>query len=163
MIRKECQSISNDIRVKVAGEHGRSAIFLNKSKDTFVKIRVDGCVISNSTGQKSADWIVSRPGVGDVIVELKGKNVEYAIQQINCTAKFWTNENLRAGRLAALIVAKQCPPLTSTTIQKAQTAFAREYEGRLRVVTRNDEFSFDTLLQINTSTNCNKKRSGRKS
>lgn len=65
----------------------RSAILLNSDRTQVRRIRMDGCLAPR--GQVAADWIVSKPNVVDVIVELKGKYVGHAVEQIEATRTFW--------------------------------------------------------------------------
>jgi hypothetical protein len=118
---------------------------LNPDNCRYSKVKVDHCVVENAA---AADWLVSKDGVGDIIVELKGRNVEHAVKQINATAALWTSEGLRVGKLAAIVVAAQYPS-ASTTIQKAQFAFGKKYKGPLHVVTRNSEYCFECVLSFN--------------
>jgi hypothetical protein len=106
--------------------------------------QVDGCLIVGAT---AADWIVTDPELGDVIVELKGKNVEYGARQILATAQYWRDSNYNLDRIAGLIVCVQYPR-TSTTVQKAQQRFLREYRGPLHVVTKNYEFKLENVLSF---------------
>jgi hypothetical protein len=110
----------------------------------YCKIQVDGCVVKNAL---AADWVVSKQGIGDIIVELKGRNVEHAAKQINATATLWTDEKLRVGRLAALVVATQYPR-ANTMMQKAQAAFAKKFNAPLHVVTKNNEYCFEKVLSF---------------
>ena len=67
---------------------GKSAVLLNPEKVQVRRIRVDGCLMP--TGTIAADFIVSMPKTIDVIVELKGKNVDRAVEQIESTWLFWS-------------------------------------------------------------------------
>ena len=93
----------------------------------------------------AADWVVSKCKVGDVIVELKGKDVEHATKQVVATAKLWKQKGLCQGKLAGLIVCSQYPK-ASTSVQKKQQAFASEFSGQLHVRTRNREYDLEQLL-----------------
>lgn len=139
----ECQEITYVSKVKVE-ETGRKAIFLNADGVAIVKTRVDGCVIIN---QLAADWVISQNSIGDIVVELKGKDVEHAAKQIHATADFWSQNGLRIGKIAALIVCKQYPK-ASTMIQRAQQAFAKRFGGPLHVVTKAYEFRMEHVLSF---------------
>jgi hypothetical protein len=65
----------------------RTAILLNHDKTQVRRIRVDGCLAP--AGTVSADWVASKPKVVDVVVELKGRNVDHAVDQIEATWRFW--------------------------------------------------------------------------
>lgn len=140
-IAEECKEFTSDVRITTS-ERGRKATFLNPEKHAHWKIRVDGCVVENAL---AADWVVAKIGLGDVVVELKGKDVEHATKQVHATAALWTREKLRQGRMAALIVATQYPR-ASTKVQKAKAAFAKRFGAPLHVVTHNAEYVFETVL-----------------
>src|SRR3954451_9375532 len=95
-----CKTATTVSKIKV-DELGRSAVFLNGKREKFIKIRVDGCVVKNSL---AADWVLSKERVGDIIIELKGKDVDHGTRQITATAEFWTAKKFRKGKIAALIV-----------------------------------------------------------
>ncbi len=61
---------------------------LNPEKDQVRRIRMDGCL--TPAGSVAADWVVSKPAVVDVVVELKGRNVEHAVDQVEATVRFWS-------------------------------------------------------------------------
>jgi hypothetical protein len=63
-----------------------SAVFLNPGKRIVERIRVDGCLAP--TQQVSADFLVSMPGIVDVIVELKGTGLRRAFEQVEATIDF---------------------------------------------------------------------------
>src|SRR5688572_5679216 len=133
-IKKECEEVTRVKRVKVE-EIGRKATFINDNKAVYRKTQMDGCVVVNAM---SADWVVSRNQVGDVLIELKGRNVEHAVKQIRATAEFLTEGGFREGQIAGLIVCSQFPK-ASTSVQRAQAEFAKNFKGPLHVVTKNYE------------------------
>ena len=125
-------------------ERKQRAIFVNEDKALFIITRVDGCVTHNET---AADWVVSKENVGDVVIELKGRDVDHAVQQVRATADFWRDQGLRIGQIAGLIVARQYPR-SSTRVQRAQQAFARSFRGALHVATSNSEFQIERVLEF---------------
>ncbi|MBB6219990.1 hypothetical protein [Rhizobium leguminosarum] len=135
----ETVTVSN---VKVE-EKGRKAIFRNPLNTAHDKIQMDGCVVRNST---AADWVVTKTEVGTIIVELKGKDVEHGAQQVEATARLLKQMEYPVVQLAALIVSTSYPK-ASSTIQKAQQRFFRNFGGPLHVVTRNDSFDFERVLR----------------
>ena len=84
---------------------------------------MDGCLAP--TGQVSADWIVSKARVVDVIVELKGKNVNHAVRQIEATRNYWPrrDEYVDGQVIGAWIICTEYP--------RASTKVAR-FRERLR-------------------------------
>lgn len=138
-----CSEITTDSKIKVE-ECGRKAVFLNEDRHSYVRTKVDGCLVE---GSPASDWVVSRQQLGDVIVELKGTDVSHAITQVTATAALWENSDRRCGALAALIVCSQYPRI-ATGIQRAKERFKREYRAPLHVVSRNREYRFELVLSF---------------
>jgi hypothetical protein len=101
-----CIQTVRDTKPKVE-ENGRKAVFLNPDRVSIKKVKVDGCLIKGS-GLK-ADYIVSKPRVIDVIVELKGADVYHARDQIIATLPFWRSYPPFSTRVAGLIVCSRSP------------------------------------------------------
>jgi hypothetical protein len=137
-----CQEATNRRKIVVA-ERGKKATFVNDAQNDYICTRYDGCV--PAMGLK-ADYILSRPKMGCVVIELKGKNVEHAIKQVMQTADFWVQRGFCCGRIAGLIVSVGIPA-SSTTLQRAKIAFAKRFKGgRLSVVSGNREVEFEAVL-----------------
>jgi len=110
------------VRVTDAGT-AKSAILLNPERIRVRRIRVDNCLAPERSA--AADWVVSKPKVVDVIIELKGKNVDHAVDQIQSTLTFWSEhyEHEDGQVIGAWIVCSEYP--------RASTKVAR-YRERLR-------------------------------
>jgi hypothetical protein len=139
----DCQERTTVSKVKVE-EKGKKATFLNDRRIVYTLTRVDGCVIKNGI---AADWLVSKADKGDIIIELKGKDVGHAVKQIHRTAALLKEKKLLARPVAALIVATQYPK-ANTAVQRAQSDFAKTYQGPLHVVTKNHEYRFCRVLRF---------------
>lgn len=74
-------------------------------------MRVDGCLIAD--GSLRADFIISKPGVVDVIVELKGKDILHARDQIAATLAFWKTHPPFSDKIAGLIICSRSPMASS--------------------------------------------------
>jgi hypothetical protein len=144
MTLSNCQQSLTHSKVKVE-EGRRKAVFLNETRDQFLRTKVDGCLVKDQT---ASDWVVSKLRVGDVIVELKGTDVDHAVRQILITAMYWTLHQTKQGALAALIVCSQYPRV-DTKIQRAQRSFARKHKGPLHVVSHNCEVQLEHVLSFN--------------
>ncbi|MGO9484192.1 MAG: hypothetical protein ACLPX9_06375 [Rhodomicrobium sp.] len=140
----DCQETVAHSRIKIE-ELGKKAIFINDERKEYVRTKVDGCVLVNTT---AADWVLSKSNVGDVIVELKGADVAHAAEQVHATAHYWKDNSLCIGKLAGLIVCTQYPRGANTKIQKAQQAFSRKFKGPLHVFTGNREYLFESVLSF---------------
>ena len=139
----DCQERVDHSKIVLA-EGRRKATFLNEERRNYVKTKMDGCVVKNET---AADWVLSKLAMGDLVIELKGGDVEHATKQVDATAQYLQNHNLRIGRIAALIVAQQLRPAASTTVQRAQQSFSKKFSGPLHVATSNYEFVFERVLE----------------
>jgi hypothetical protein len=143
MALADCQESVTDSRVKFE-ENGRKVVFLNLANEEFLKTRVDGCLKDCSP---ACDWVATRPGKGDVLLELKGSNVAHALKQLLSTAQYWTQKGYGTGRLSALVVCSQFPKV-STGIQRAQATFQKKFKAPLHVTPRNQELEFESLLEF---------------
>src|SRR5690606_32364109 len=125
---QECRNATKNPKIKVE-ENGRKAIFSNDNRDEYILTRYDGCVVKNEIG---ADWIISKEGLGDVIVELKGCNVLYAARQVSETASFLQKNNMRNSKIGGLIICRQYPR-ENTLIQRAKLDFQKKFSGPLKI------------------------------
>jgi hypothetical protein len=116
---------------------GKSAILLNPDNVQVRRIRMDGCFAPTST--RAADFVVSMPKTVDVIIELKGKNVDHAATQIESTWKFWSQhaEHEPGQLIGAWIVCSEYPRFNSKVARYQESFRARG--GILLVSTHNGE------------------------
>jgi hypothetical protein len=116
---------------------GMSAILLNGKKETVRRIRMDGCLAP--VGERAADFVVSHPKTVDVIVELKGGDVDHAITQVEATRVFWRShaEYKQGQTIGAWIVCSQYPR-ASLKIGRYRDDF-RASGGILLISTHNGE------------------------
>jgi hypothetical protein len=116
---------------------GKSAILLNPKCAEVRRIHMDGCLAP--VGTRSADFVVSLPKVADVIVELKGTNVDHAATQVDSTWNFWSRhaEHADGQLISAWILCSQYPR-ASQKIKRFQATF-RAHGGILLVSTHNGE------------------------
>jgi hypothetical protein len=127
---------------KIKCEDGkRYIVFLNPSHETFLKVRVDGCVVSDG---RRADWVLEQGRVA-IIIELKGRDVEHGADQVYSTTHLWLRAEQRCEKVAGIIVARQYPK-ASTSIQRKQQAYARAFKAPLHVVNHNPEVNFAKVL-----------------
>lgn len=138
-----CRSEITSSKVKVA-EGARFATFRNEDRSVFHRTRVDGCLIRNAT---AADFVVTCVGLGSVVVELKGTDVEHAVEQIDATVTVL--KACAAQRkllpLAGLIVCARYPRF-DTKLQRLTKWFVSRHKSPVHVVARNDEFDIRRIL-----------------
>ncbi len=102
----ECIETVTDSKPKVE-DNGRKAVFLNPGRNEIKKVRIDGCLIAG-IGPR-ADFVVAKPSILDVIVELKGRDIYHARDQIIATLTFWRRFPPFSSKIAGLIVCTKSP------------------------------------------------------
>jgi hypothetical protein len=101
-----CTEDLSDSKITVKRD-GRRATFDNANRTTIKRVDLD-CWIS-STDAVRADYIVSKPGSVDVIVELKGQDIAHAVEQIIATLVKWWKAPPFSNKIGGLIVFTRCP------------------------------------------------------
>jgi len=146
------REVTDVSRVKVE-ENGRSAIFVNNGRAKFHKVKVDGGLIDN---QLCADYVVSKDQVGSVVVELKGTDIEHAVDQIDATITIMKTcgsprskdkKNLSQLPIAGLVVCSKYPR-ADTSFQKKQKKFVAKHKVPLHCVSGKGEFSLEKVLSF---------------
>jgi|GEM_PF-2881820 len=122
----------------------RYAVILNPERKDYIKRRMDGGHMKQVT---AADWMLTKIGVGDLFLELKGSDVAKAIEQIHATAHFARSEKLSGAKIAGLVLCTQHPGI-STKIQRLMHAFVKEFKGPIHTRNRSGEFVFERVLSF---------------
>lgn len=135
---EDCIRTVCDSKPKVE-ENGRKAVFLNPGNAAIKKVRVDGCLIVDET--LKADYIVSKPNVVDVIVELKGKDIDHAKDQIVATLAFWKAHPPFSAKIAGLIICSRSP-MSSSDLQVMKKK-VKDQHGLLLTVHENGRKEYD--------------------
>jgi hypothetical protein len=141
MSLQACRVAVSVSRIKVE-EKGKQAVFLNPGNEEHTKTKVDGCLIRGST---ACDWVVSRPDCGDILVELKGCDVDRALEQVRATIKYWKSAGYAQPRIAALVVCSRYPRF-DTKLQRAKVEFKRKFNAPIHLFARNIECCVHDLL-----------------
>lgn len=144
----ECENCEKTKVSKIKLDDAKSkrvAIINNTKRVTHIKHKMDGGHIKNMT---TADWMISKPKVGDIIVELKGCDVAKAIKQVSETAEFIRSNKLQEGRLAALILCTEHPGL-NTKMQRLIEEFMRRFRCPIHIRNKSDEYIFENVLSFN--------------
>jgi hypothetical protein len=101
-----CTDELNHSKIAVKRD-GRRATFDNSDHSTIKCTDLD-CWIPSTVTVK-ADYVVSKPGIADVIVELKGKDIQHAADQIVVTLGKWRTAPPFSTKIGGLIVFTHCP------------------------------------------------------
>ena len=128
-------------RVKVE-ENGRSAVFLNLKRKRFFITRVDGGIVKN---KMSADYVVTQMEVGDLVVELKGKEVGRACEQVFATIEIIRSCERKGIPVAGLVVCTRVPK-TDTKSQRLQNIFLQKHGARLKIRASNETYRFEDFF-----------------
>lgn len=136
---------TKDSRIKLADVGSKSqAVFLNIQRDSYWKFRMDGGLVVNAT---CADWMLAKDDVGNVVVELKGSDVDHAIEQVFAATRYAKSNGLLAGGVAGLVICTQHPGI-DTKIQRAKNKFAKDFQGPLHSKCGGGEFEFERVLSF---------------
>jgi hypothetical protein len=148
------------LKITTPSESGKTATFNNPDgeKVLFVhadkrcrKGRIDCADCFFERDQKVADFIVCRPGLIDVIVELKGGKVIAAVEQIEQTIPVWRLHRLCSGKIGALIVSSQgvSHPIMLTKLQKRQEQLQKRGIRLIHVAQKSGAFEFASFVLEN--------------
>ncbi|RYJ37140.1 hypothetical protein NU08_3894 [Flavobacterium anhuiense] len=124
---------------KVASENGKR--FEIDSKEDFTRIRIDDCLIASKQVQKCDFGFVRHLNNDFYFVELKGKDVKIALDQIISTISIFESTIIRIPkdkRFGFIISSRN--PLSSTEINNLKQAFAKRYGRLLEIKSR--EFKY---------------------
>jgi len=129
----------------VVSEKGRKAVFRNPEGARFLKIRVDNCLITDSS-RKRSDFIVTKPNVGSVIIELKGKNVTQAYEQLFATLRHDECQDWLEKRKVLLIVCSRVPAFMASDAKFREKC--RKEGVRAKIVCDQRELRLENLLGL---------------
>ncbi|MCC5069112.1 NIL domain-containing protein [Xanthomonas campestris pv. raphani] len=141
---KECQEKTKSSIIKVSDKGSTHATFLNKENFSYTVVKFDGCVVKNAI---ACDWIIEKAGVGRLVVELKGSDVDHAAEQIAAALRFLQEKGLKDLKVAALIICSRYPSI-DTKVQRIKQRLARDYRAPVTVKTDGRNLVFDKLLKF---------------
>jgi hypothetical protein len=110
-VLERCIEELDGTRVTVKA-NGRAATFLNPDKDKIKKVDVD-CWLESLPGLRS-DFLLVNAKTVDVIIELKGKDIDHAIKQILATLDHWKVLKHCSPRFGGLVVFTRSPERSAT-------------------------------------------------
>lgn len=140
----QCTEILSHSNIKVE-ENKRKAIFLNPSKAEFSVTKIDGCLV---TGEEiRCDYLVSEIGEASALVELKGKDVSHACDQLLASARHNKVKPLLEDKIGFLVVCSKYPRF-DTFVAKAKQRAAKEFKAGFHVVCDRGEFNIRDLVRI---------------
>ena len=135
-----CTETRTDSKIRVES-HSQKAVFDNSDRAEIRIIDVD-CWLAAETGPR-ADRIVSKPDVVDIVVELKGKNIRHALDQISATCQRWRAARSSHKRMGGLVVFSRSPD-NSADIADSKARFLKTHNIRLQLNKNNQtEYRFE--------------------
>jgi hypothetical protein len=152
-----CFEWKSGSKITTPTESGKSATFNNADGSNILLVHADKRCRKGRAGcedcffdldQKVADFIVCKPGVVDVIVELKGGKVITAVDQIEATIPVWRLHERCSGRIGALIVSSRgaSHPNLLTKLQKRQDQLEKRGIRLIHVAAQTRSFEFSSFV-----------------
>ena len=135
-----CETI-NHSKIKLE-ENNIKVIFDNISNEDFIKIKIDGCEITDNNIKK-ADYLLQKQQVGQIIIELKGQDISRAVAQIESTIPYVkARSDLK---IVALIVYGKSPEYYN---DKVKTKLVEDFRKKNKVTldikkSSNENLNFD--------------------
>lgn len=131
---QDCCTKSN-----VASENGKR--FEINSIESFIRIRIDDCLIPSKQVQKCDFGFVRYSNNEFYFVELKGKDVKTAFDQIISTITIFETNFIRIpkGKRFGFIVSSR-NPLSGTETNNLKQAFAKKYGKVLEIKNKNCKY-----------------------
>jgi hypothetical protein len=135
-IPREC-TVSQSGKEIVCAEKGRKITFLNPNQRTVGKHTIDGCqrlrTFLSDANCKLCDFLVVDWRCEEHYVELKGKNVEHALRQLQSTIIQVGSAHSKS-RVYCWIITTESPP-TQSKFQVLKQKFEKNFNARLAVYT----------------------------
>lgn len=128
----------------VVSEFGRKVTFQNKSADEYQIVQVDDCVIKSGI---RCDKLVTKTGTGSIFLELKGKDVEHACDQLERTAAHADMASLAEKKIGFLIICSRYPRFDSY-VMKAKQRIAKKYGAGLHIHCDKANVEFESILKF---------------
>jgi hypothetical protein len=125
-------------RSLVCKANGRLMRFCKADREIARKITVDGCVIKNAL---ACDFLVINWRDRKHFVELKGKDVDHAYEQLEATIPLFAF--LGANDVIWCFIVCSEAPATTPKVQIKKAQFAKRFRARLTVKTAFCEYTLD--------------------
>ncbi len=101
----------NHTLIVVTDNKSTKITFSNTDESDYKKIRIDNYVIKNKYGnnQQSADYLLQKVGVGQIIIELKGTDFVKAANQLVTTYQYLKDKTEYNNKTRVLVVVTKHP------------------------------------------------------
>ncbi len=126
-----CEEVLTISKIPVQEPHCKcSMMFENPGRRRVRKIRVDDCAIKDGV---RCDWLVIAQDGKEHFIELKGRDVRHAIEQLKASIPKLSADPKNSPK-CSYIICTRCP-LSGTDIQNYQKRFLKAFKSRLDVKT----------------------------
>jgi hypothetical protein len=153
----QCFEWKSGSKITTPTESGKTAAFNNPDGSRVLLVHADKSCRKGRAGcddcffepdQKVADFIVCKPGLVDVVVELKGGKVIVAVEQIEQTIPVWRSHERCSGKIGALIVSSQgtSHPKMLTKLQKRRDQLEKRGIRLIHVAARTCTVEFTSFV-----------------
>lgn len=132
----QCEDIRSprDRKIISIEENGKKYIGKNSNSKITRTIRVDGCLINDSSSNKCDYILLNEDDKIVFFIELKGCDIKHAAVQITETIKKLGIELSEYGTFLARIVCSECPPNMRNTPQfLALLRQLKKYNGDVKI------------------------------
>ena len=109
-------------RILVLEENKRKCVFADLQNDIVTKVVGDGFQIAEGF---KCDFLVLDHNANEYFVELKGKDIPHALEQLESTIKQLSSTN---NILKTAIIVTSRYPSNDTTMQRAKAFFKKKYK-----------------------------------
>jgi hypothetical protein len=144
-------------KIATPTESGKTAVFRNPDGNKVLFVHADKRCRKGLAGcddcffeqnQKVADFIVCKPGLVDVVVELKGGKVITAVEQIEGTISVWRLHKYCSGKIGALIVSSQgtSHPIMLTKLQRRQDQLGKRGIRLIHIAAKTCTVEFTSFI-----------------
>lgn len=123
---EECRTPRTDSRITLKSKRAKSKItFANPRQLTIDEYEIDGCVHKPGTPEPRCDFLLIEPSGTEHFVELKGKDIRRATEQLEDTIKRWgkTNDLPKFG----YIVCSKSPTQLNSKYQEFKAKMKSDY------------------------------------
>lgn len=139
-----CTKRVSHSKVKVE-ENKRKAVFRNPNNLDYDVTTIDGCLVKEGI---RSDFMVSEVGNISVLIELKGKDVAHACDQLLATVEKDSVIDLMEKRIGFLVICRKFPRFDSF-VARAKQKCAKELKAGFHVVCDQGEFDIEQVAAIN--------------
>lgn len=113
-------------KLLVVKERKSKCIFSNPNRHLLTKVNVDGCQITKGV---KCDYLILDHCRNEYFVELKGKDLPHAIEQLEASIQQLSDKNNIINKQAIIVSSRN--PSNDTSIQRAKAEFKKKYKTEL--------------------------------